>query len=102
MPDTVAARDVELDELRRLVVEASPDPAAAAPVAVCGEDELLDALVPFSSVIVLGVIVAVEDRYKVTVTREALGRVARGGFTLRKLARMLDTLRQAAPGGPGS
>ena len=101
MPDAAAARDAEMDELRRLIVAASPDPAAAAPVAVCGEDEPLDALVPFSSVIVLGVVVAIEDRYRVAVTRQALAQVAQGGITLRKLARMLTTLRRARHAGTG-
>ena len=100
MPGPAAARDNELDGLRRLIVEAAPDPAAAAPVAGCGEDEPLDTLIPFSSLIVLGVVVAIEDRYRVKVTREALAQVARGGITLRKLARMLDVLR-AHHGGPG-
>jgi acyl carrier protein len=54
---------------------------------------LLDAIIPFSSVILLGVVVAVEDRYAIRVTREALINTCSGGTTLRKLAMMIESLR---------
>jgi acyl carrier protein len=54
---------------------------------------LLDAIIPFSSVILLGVVVAVEDRYGIRVTRESLINSCSGGTTLRKLARMIESLR---------
>ena len=62
----------------------------------CGEDELLDAIIPFSSVILLGVLVAVEDRYAIRVTRESLTNTCSGGTTLRKLALMVETLKSAS------
>ena len=62
----------------------------AAPVARCHEDELLDNVIPFSSVILLGVVVAVEDRFGIVVTRTQLERACTGGSSLRKLARMIE------------
>jgi len=59
----------------------------------CGADELLDAIIPFSSVILLGVVVAVEDRYAIRVTRESLTNACTGGTTLRKLALMIEQLK---------
>jgi hypothetical protein len=51
-------------------VRAAPDPALAAPVSDCHEDELLDNIIPFSYVILLGVVVAVEDRFGIVVPRD--------------------------------
>jgi hypothetical protein len=79
-----------IDELRRLIVDAAPDRAQAAPVLACSEDQLLDQVIPFSSVIVLGVIVAVEDRYAIRVTKQMLSRALSDGVTLRKLAQMIE------------
>ena len=47
---------------------------------------------PFSSVIALGVIVAVEDRYGIVITRPALQAAFAGGATLDKLADMIERL----------
>ena len=82
-----------MDELRELIATAAPDPDQAAPVRTVGVDEPLDGVIPFSSVIVLGVVVAVEDRYDVRVTKDTLARAAVGGVTLRTLARMVAELR---------
>jgi acyl carrier protein len=79
-----------------LIVKAAPDPEQAKQVRNCGEDELLDAIIPFSSVILLGVVVAVEDRYRIRVTREALTDTCSGGTTLRKLALMVESLQTQA------
>ena len=95
MPGRATSGVGDLDELRRLIIEAAPDPAAAAPVGVCDADEPLDSLIPFSSLIVLGVVVAIEDRYGVKVTRQALSGMA-PGVTLRTLAHMVDALRAGA------
>ncbi len=59
----------------------------------CGEDELLDDIIPFSSLILLGVVVAVEDRYAIRVTRDSLTNACTGGTTLRKLALMIESLK---------
>ena len=83
-----------IDELRRLIVEAAPDPEQAEPVVRCGADVVLDELIPFSSVIVLGVVVAVEDRYQIRVTKQMLATALAGGATLAKLARMIDEARR--------
>lgn len=83
-----------LDELRELIVASAPDPAQASPVRTCGADELLDGIIPFSSVIVLGTVIAVEDRYGITVRRQDLARVLEGGVTLARLANMIDELRR--------
>lgn len=50
-------------------------------------------MIPFSSVILLGVVVAVEDRYAIRVTRESLANACTGGTTLRKLALMIEQLQ---------
>jgi len=73
-------------------VRAAPDPEQAEQVRNCGEDELLDAIIPFSSVILLGVVVAVEDRYAIRITRDSLMNTCSGGTTLRKLALMIESL----------
>ena len=73
-------------------MKAAPDPAQAERVKNCDEDELLDAVMPFSSIILLGVVVAVEDRYSIRVTRDSLERACNGGTTLRKLASMIQSL----------
>ena len=60
---------------------------------------MLDAIIPFSSVILLGVVVAVEDRYAIRVTRDSLTNTCSGGTTLRKLAVMIETLRTETQAG---
>jgi len=82
-------------ELRELIERAAPDPREALPVRTCGPEEALDRVIPFSSLIVLGVVVAVEDRYGITVTRDVLERAAGDGATLRGLAGMVLELRSA-------
>ncbi|HEY2973058.1 MAG TPA: hypothetical protein VGJ48_11140 [Pyrinomonadaceae bacterium] len=77
-------------------MRAAPDPEQAEQVRNCGEDELLDAIIPFSSVILLGVVVAVEDRYAIRITRDSLTNTCSGGTTLRKLALMIETLQNDA------
>ncbi|HEY3039708.1 MAG TPA: hypothetical protein VGJ66_13295 [Pyrinomonadaceae bacterium] len=57
---------------------------------------MLDAIIPFSSVILLGVVVAVEDRYAIRVTRDSLTKTCSGGMTLRKLALMIEDLKTAS------
>jgi len=75
-----------------LIVRAAPDVSAALPVRDCAPDEPLDDVIPFSSLILLGVVVAIEDRYGVRVTREQLGRACERGTTLRRLADMIEDL----------
>ena len=84
---------VDIAELRQLIVEAAPDRAQAEPALSCAEDANLDGIIPFSSVIVLGVAVAVEDTYKIRVTKQMLQSALTGGATLRKLAAMIDEAR---------
>lgn len=84
---------VEVDSLRKLIVEAAPDPALAEPVLVCDADATLDSLIPFSSLIMLGVIVAVEDAYGIRVTKQMIAQALGGGATLRKLAQMIEAAR---------
>lgn len=75
-----------------MIVRAAPDVNAALPVRDCSPDEPLDDVIPFSSLILLGVVVAIEDRYGVRVTREQLGRACDSGTTLRRLADMIENL----------
>jgi acyl carrier protein len=86
---------VAIDDLRKLIVEAAPEPALAEPALDCDEDTPLDGVIPFSSLIVLGVVVAVEDTYGIRVTKQMLQAALAGGATLRKLAAMIDTAREA-------
>lgn len=79
-----------VDQLRDLIVTAAPDPAQAAAVRSCSAHAPLDAVIPFSSVIALGVIVAIEDHFGVVVTRDALRAAFAGGVTLEKLALMIQ------------
>jgi len=79
-------------DLRELIVRAAPDPARAAPVRTCRENEPLDEVIPFSSVIVLGTVVAIEDRFGIRITRADLARALEGGVTLAKLAAMVEEL----------
>ena len=76
-----------------MIIKAAPDPGQAQQVRNCSEDELLDAIIPFSSVILLGVVVALEDHYAIRITRESLVQACNGGTTLRKLAQMIQTLK---------
>ena len=50
-------------------------------------------MIPFSSVIVLGVVVAIEDHYRMRVTKEMLAEAVAGGggVTLRRLATIIET-----------
>ena len=75
-----------------MIIRAAPDVNAALPVRDCSADEPLDAIIPFSSVILLGVVVAIEDRYEVRVTRDQLGRACQSGTSLRTLADMIENL----------
>ncbi|HEX6045015.1 MAG TPA: hypothetical protein VFZ22_11040 [Pyrinomonadaceae bacterium] len=85
-----------IDELRELIVRAAPDEVAALPVRSCSEDEPLDAIIPFSSLILLGVVVAVEDRYGIRITRDQLANACASGTNLRRLAVMIDDLRTSS------
>ena len=73
-----------------MILRAAPDENAALPVRDCSADEPLDAIIPFSSVILLGVVVAVEDRYGMRITRDQLARASASGATLRQLADMIE------------
>jgi hypothetical protein len=81
-----------VDQLRDLIVAAAPDPAQAAAVRRCPADVPLDAVIPFSSVIALGAIVAIEDHFGVVVTRESMRAAFAGGVTLQKLALMIQRI----------
>ena len=75
-----------------MIIRAAPDVDAAMPVRDCSPDEPLDAIIPFSSLILLGVVVAIEDRYAIRVTRDQLGRACQRGTTLRTLGEMIEEL----------
>ena len=88
-------------DLRELIVVSAPDPTKALAVRTCAPDEPLDGIIPFSSVIVLGTVIAVEDRYGITVRRADLERALEGGtVTLVRLAAMIASLLPGA--GPGA
>ena len=79
--------------LRELIIKSAPDPQQAMPVMNCDVDEPLDGIIPFSSIIILGTIIAVEDRFKIKVTRDVLERALAGGVTVRRLANMIQELQ---------
>jgi hypothetical protein len=79
-----------------LIVRAAPDEVAALPVRSCSADEPLDAIIPFSSLILLGVVVAVEDRYGIRITRDQLAHACASGANLHRLAVMIDDLRTSS------
>lgn len=82
-----------ISELRELIVKAAPDPTQALKVRECGEDEALDSIIPFSSLILLGVVVAVEDRFAIRITYDSLTSACAGGTTLGKLAKMIQAMQ---------
>ncbi len=94
-PDLIA-------ELRELIVRAAPDPEQAEPVRRCAENDLLDEAIPFSSVIVLGTIVAIEDRFQIRISRRQLAQAFDGGVTLGKLAGMVRELSSDRPADSGA
>ena len=75
-----------------MIIRAAPDVNAAMPVRDCSPDEPLDAIIPFSSLILLGVVVAIEDRYAIRVRRDQLARAYQSGTSLRTLADMIENL----------
>ncbi|HUQ72332.1 MAG TPA: hypothetical protein VM165_22590 [Planctomycetaceae bacterium] len=77
-------------ELRDLILRAAPQPELAQGVMTCDESEPLDRLMPFSSVIILGVLVAIEDRYQIAATKTDVRHVLTGGVTLQRLAEMIE------------
>ena len=81
-------------ELRDLIIRSAPDPFQTQAVITCGEHEELDTIVPFSSIIMLGVIVAIEDRFGIRVTRQSLEATLKGSPTLAKLASMVVSLQR--------
>jgi len=89
---------VEIDTLRRLIVESAPEPGQARAVLSCSPDRRLDEVIPFSSLLVLGTIVALEHHYKVRVTREALARATTDGATLQSIAGLVAELSKADAG----
>jgi acyl carrier protein len=82
-----------------LILRAAPDESAALPVRNCSADEPLDAIIPFSSLILLGVVVAVEDRYGLRITREQLAGACESGTSLRTLADMIEAVERRGDGG---
>jgi acyl carrier protein len=88
----VIATETVVDQLRDLIIAAAPDPAEAAAARHCPAEAPLDTVMPFSSVIALGVVVAIEERFGIIVTREALRAAFAGGVTLQKLAQMIQRL----------
>jgi acyl carrier protein len=89
--------DALVDRLRRLIVDSAPDPAEAAPALRCDPDTPLDEVIPFSSLIVLGTVVAIEDELGIRVTRADLARALGPGATLRRLAGLVAELQGRAP-----
>jgi acyl carrier protein len=82
-----------IEELRTLIHRASPEPGLADPVLSCGIDDVLDSVLPFSSLVVLGVIVAFEDQYGVRITKTLWAEKVGKEPTLRRLATIVEELK---------
>ena len=78
--------DALITELRTLLLRSAPEADLARPVMDCAVHEPLDEIMPFSSMIILGFVVAVEDRFEIRVDREALTRITAESPTLQNLA----------------
>jgi hypothetical protein len=92
MPEAVMDHEGIVQELRSLILDSAPDPAEALAVEDCDADRLLDEIIPFSSLIVLGTVVAVEDRFDIRVTNRVLRQATEGGVTLTRLATLIQGL----------
>ena len=79
--------------LRELIVESAPDPQVARPILECSVDTAIDSVIPFSSLIVLGTIVAVEHHFDIRVSKEAWKQSQEQEPTLRRLAGLIEELR---------
>jgi acyl carrier protein len=89
----VRVDDSLVDELRALIVSAAPETVNVDVVRSCPDSVPLDRLMPFSSLTLLGVVVAAEDRFGISITRRDIEALAADGATLRSLARMVERLR---------
>jgi len=95
---TADAQTSLIAELRELIVGAAPQPELAQAVLTCDAAAPLDRLMPFSSVIILGVLVAIEDRFGIVTTKSDLKTAVAGGATLERLAEMIRArLSESAP-----
>jgi acyl carrier protein len=83
-----------VEELRALIVSAAPETLDVDAVLSCPDSVPLDELMRFSSLTLLGVVVAAEDRFGIAITRRDIEAVAAEGTTLRSLARMVERLRE--------
>lgn len=84
-----------VERLRALIVASAPEPEPASVVMHCSPDAPLDGIMPFSSVIVLGTVVAIEAEFGVRVTAEALHEAAVSGTSLSSLARLILKARSS-------
>lgn len=90
MPDESQAL---VQKLRELIVQSAPDPEVAAPILECSIDTPIDSVIPFSSLIVLGTIVAVEHNFDISVSKESWNQALKQEPTLRRMAGMIEELR---------
>ena len=85
-----------VDELRRLIVDVAPEAEGVDAVLSCPPEQPLDELMRFSSLAVLGVVVAIEDRYAIHVKRNDIEPALKTGASLASLAGMVHRLRGGA------
>lgn len=90
--------DSLVDELRALIVSAAPETVNVDAVLSCPDSLPLDELMRFSSLTLLGVVVAAEDRFGIAITRRDIEAMAAEGATLRSLAQMVERLRERHAG----
>lgn len=94
----VRVDDSLVEELRALIVSAAPQTVNVDAVRSCPDSLALDELMRFSSLTLLGVVVAAEERFGIVITRRDIEAVAAEGTTLRSLARMVERLRERRAG----
>ena len=94
----VRVDDSLVEELRALIVSAAPETLNVDAVLSCPDSVPLDELMRFSSLTLLGVVVAAEDRFGIVITRRDIEAVAAEGTTLGSLARMVERLRERRAG----
>ena len=92
---TATEHSTVVERLRALIVASAPEPESASVVMHCSPDAPLDGIIPFSSVIVLGTVVAIEAEFGVRVTADAIREAAVSGTSLSSLARLILQARSS-------
>lgn len=91
--------DELVEQIRKLLMEVSPDPRFSRAVSNCKADAPLAENVNFTSVIWLGAIVALENHFKIRLQKSHLGGLGEN-FSLNSVADMVKNIIAEQKGGP--